>query len=208
LLQLGVDFTRALTTAFQPQFFESTFQQRIGMSTGLILAYVIQSLLLLAVVVLFYFRNVYILFVAAISPLLALAWSLPRVKRYADTFIGGWFAALLIAPLDMLVLKFAFSMFNGAGNTAVQSVSNWVLALSFPVLLLLVPKQIWDASQAAVGLTYAASSNVKQRINSGERQESEFEKMLDEDQKNRLREHRRKRRVSAATQRFDFGGKK
>ena len=206
LLQLGVDFTRALTTAFQPEFFESTFQQRMGMSTGLFLAYAIQSLLLLAVAVLFIIRDVYILFVAAISPLLALAWSLPRVKRYADTFIAGWFAALLIAPLDMLVLKFAFAMLNGAGNTAVQSVSNWVLALSFPVLLLLVPKQIWGTSQAAVGLTYAASSNVKQRLNSGERQEGEFEEMLDEDQKSRLREHRRKRRTSPVSQRFDFGG--
>jgi hypothetical protein len=208
LLQLGVDFTRALTTAFQPEFFESTFQQRMGMGTGLILAYVVQSLVLLAVVVLFIIRDIYILFVAAISPLLALGWSLPRVKRYADTFIAGWFAALLIAPLDMLVLKFAFVMFSGAGNTALQGVSNWVLALSFPVLLLLVPKQIWDASQAAVGLTYAASSNVKQRMDSGEEREGEFSEMLDEDQKQRLRDHRRKRRASSTTSRFDFGGGK
>ncbi len=206
LLQLGVDFTRALTIAFQPEFYESTFQQRMGMGTGLVLAYLIQSLLLLAVVVLFIIRNIYIMFVAAISPLLALGWSLPRVKRYADTFIAGWFAALLIAPLDMLVLKFAFAMFNGAGNTAVQGVSNWVLALSFPVLLLLVPKQIWDASQTAVGLTYTASSNVKQRMNSSGDQEDEFGEMLDEDQKQQLREHRRKRRMSSGSKKFDFGG--
>ncbi|RJX51903.1 hypothetical protein [Halonotius pteroides] len=206
LLQYGVEFTRALTLAFQPEFYESTFQQRMGMGTGLILAYLIQSLLLLAVAVLFVIRDVYILFVAAISPLLALGWSLPRVKRYADTFIAGWFAALLIAPLDMLVLKFAFAMFNGAGNTAVQGVSNWVLALSFPVLLLLVPKQIWDASQTAVGLTYAASSNVKQRMNSSDDGEDEFSEMLDKDQKQRLRENRRKRRMSSGSKKFDFGG--
>ena len=206
LLQLGVDFTQALTTAFQPEFYETTFQQRIGISTGLVLAYVIQSLLLLAVAVLFIIRDVYILFVAAISPLLALGWSLLRVKRYADTFIAGWFAALLIAPLDMLVLKFSFALFSGAGSSTLQGVSNWLLGLTFPVMLLLVAKQVWDASQAAVGLTYAASSNVKQRMNSSGDEEGEFAEMLDEDQKQRLREHRRKRRASTASKKFNFGG--
>jgi len=207
LLQLGIDFTRALTTAFQPEFLDSTIQQNWGITTGLVLAYIFQSLLLLAVAVLFIIRDVYILFVAAISPLLALGWSLPRVKRYADTFIAGWFAALLIAPLDMLVLKFAFALTSGAGSTVLQGVSNWLLGVASLVLLLLVPKQVWDASQAAVGLTYAASSSVKQRINSTDSgQEGEFGEMLDEDQKQRLREHRRKRRLSSGSKDFSFSG--
>ncbi|WP_159903624.1 hypothetical protein [Salinirussus salinus] len=206
LLQLSIEFTRALTTAFEPQLFETTFQQRLGLSTGLVLAYVIQAILLLAIAILFYIRNVYILFVAAISPLLALGWSLPRVKRYADTFIAGWFAALLIAPLDMLVLKFSFALFSGQGNTVFQGVSNWILGVSFPVMILLVSKQIWDASQAAVGLSYAASSGVKKRMNSSDDREGEFAKMLDEDQKQRLRENRRKRRASTGSKKFDFGG--
>jgi hypothetical protein len=178
----------------------------MGMGTGLVLAYLIQSLLLLAVAVLFIIRDVYILFVAAISPLLALGWSLSRVKRYADTFIAGWFAALLIAPLDMLVLKFSFALFSGTGTGALQGISNWLLALAFPVLLLLVPKQVWDASQTAVGLTYAASSGVKKRMNSSREQEGEFSEMLNEDQKQRLREHRRKRRASTGSRKFNFGG--
>jgi len=106
----------------------------------------------------------------------------------------------------MLVLKFSFALFSGAGGTALQSLSNWVLALSFPVLLLLVPKQVWDASQTAVGLSYAASSGVKKRMSSNDDGEGEFGEMLDEDQKQRLRNHRRKRRASSGSKVYDFGG--
>lgn len=195
LLQLGVELTRALTTAFQPEFLDATIQQNWGITTGLVLAYIFQAILLVAVAVLFIIRNVYILFVAAISPLLALAWSLPRAKRYADTFIGGWFAALMIAPLDMLVLKFSFALTSGAGTTAMQAVSNWLLGVASLVLLLLVPKQVWDASQTAIGFAYVASGTIQRQIRtSQENQEGEFEEILDEDQKQRLREHRRKRR--------------
>ena len=125
------------------------------------------------------------------------------MKRYSDTFIAGGFAALLIAPLDMLVLKFSFALTSGAGSTVLQGVSNWLLGVASLVLLLLVPKQVWDASQAAVGLTYAASSSVKQRINSSpENQDS----LLNEEQKNRLRERRRKRRASSSKSfSYDWG---
>lgn len=195
LLELGVEFTRALTTAFEPQFFDSNFLQRQGVTSGLAIAAILQSLLLVAVAVLFIIRDVYILFVAAISPLLALAWSLPRAKRYADTFISGWFAALLIAPLDMLVLKFSFALFSGAGGGS-QAISNWLLGLAFPVLLLLVPKQVWDASQSAIGVTYALAGGLKKRRAStgGQAEKSEADKLLSEEQKKRLRERRRKRR--------------
>jgi hypothetical protein len=193
LLQLSVDFTDALTQAFKPAVFDTSFQQLIGLSTGLILAYIIQSILLIAVALLFLIRDIYILFVAAISPLLALVWSLPRIKRYADTFIAGWFAALMIAPMNMLVLKFSFALMTGAGTNIFQGVSNWLLGVASLLLLLLVPKQIWDASQAAVGMAYAASGTVKERARSGETRE---ESLLNEDQRERLREHRRKRRAS------------
>jgi len=191
LLQLGVDFTDALTQAFKPAVFDTSFQQLIGLSTGLVLAYIIQSLLLVAVALLFLIRDIYILFVAAIAPILALTWSLPRVKRYADTFIAGWFAALMIAPMNMLVLKFSFALMTGAGTDIFQGVSNWLLGVASLLLLLLVPKQVWDASQAAVGMAYAASGTVKERARS-----QDEESLLNEDQKERLREHRRKRRAS------------
>jgi hypothetical protein len=193
LLQLAVEFTEALTQAFEPALFDTSFQQLLGLSTGLIIAYIIQSILLVAVALLFLIRDIYILFVAAISPLLAPTWSIPQVKRYGDTFIAGWFAALMIAPLDMLVLKFSFAMMTGAGADIFQGVSNWLLGIASLLLLLLVPKQIWDTSQTAVGMTYAASSTVKERIRSEETRE---ESLLNEDQRERLREHRRKRKAS------------
>lgn len=194
LLQLGVDLADALTQAFKPDFFATSFQQLIGLGAGVILAYVIQAILLVFVAVLFVIRDVYILFAAAISPLLALVWSVPRAKRYADTFIAGWFAALMIAPLDMLVLKFSFALMSGAGTGAVQSISNWILGVASLVLLLLVPKQVWDASQAAVGMSYTVSQGVKQRMNSDDK-----DSLLDKEQRQRLRENRRKRRKSSAS---------
>lgn len=193
LLQLAVEFTEALTQAFEPALFDTSFQQLLGLSTGLIIAYITQSLLLVAVALLFLIRDIYILFVAAISPLLALTWSIPQVKRYGDTFIAGWFAALMIAPLDMLVLKFSFALMSGAGADIFQGVSNWLLGVASLLLLLLVPKQVWDTSQTAVGMTYAASSTVKERIRSRETREKS---LLTEDQRERLREHRRKRKAS------------
>ncbi|NLV13227.1 hypothetical protein [Haloarcula argentinensis] len=197
LLQLGVDFTEALTQAFRPDPFATNFQQMFGLSTGILLAYVLQSLLLVIVAVLLIIRNIYILFVAAISPLLAVVWSLPRAKRYADTFIAGWFAALMIVPLDMLVLKFSFALMKGAGTGALQSVSNWLLGVASLILLLLVPKQIWDASQAAVGLAYTTSGNVKDRIKSDDQQRQE--QLLNKEQRQRLRENREKRLASNST---------
>lgn len=108
LLQYAVDLSNAFTHAFTPQI--QNIQQVAGLSTGLVIAWVVESVLLLAVVALFLIRNVYILFGAALSPLLAVMWSLPKVRRYADTFIAGWFAALLIGPADVLVLKFSLSL--------------------------------------------------------------------------------------------------
>jgi hypothetical protein len=192
LLQYGVDLTSALTEAFKPSFYTANLQQMVGLSTGLVIAWIIQSLLLVAVVVLFIIRDVYILFVAAISPLLALGWSLPRVKRYSDTVIAGWFAALLIAPLDMLVLKFSFALMSGAGSGALQSVSNWVIGIASLTLLLLVPKQVWDASQTAVGMTRTTTQTVKQR------QENQDDNLLNKEQRQQLRENRRRRRQTTS----------
>jgi hypothetical protein len=117
---------------------------------------------------------------------------LPRVKRYSDTFIAGWFAALLIAPLDMLVLKFSFALMSGAGSGALQSVSNWVIGIASLTLLLLVPKQVWDASQTAVGMTRTTTQTVKQR------QENQDDNLLNKEQRQQLRENRRRRRQTTS----------
>ncbi|SNR69379.1 hypothetical protein [Halorubrum vacuolatum] len=191
VLQLTVDLTDALVYAFTPQLFEQSFSQLIGLSTGLVLAWVIQSLLLVAVAALMIIRMVYIMFVAAISPLLALTWSLPRIRRYADTFIAGYFAALMIAPLNLLVLQFCLALLDGNGTTVIQSTSNWILGVASLTLLLLVPYQVWTASQTIVGkATKTASKTVNKNQNN---QTQNFD--LSEDEQNRLQSYRRRKQA-------------
>lgn len=187
LLQLAVDLSDALVLAFSFDRLTMTFKELAGLGTGLVIVWVTESILLLALVALFIIRDVYILFVAAISPLLALAWSLPKVKRYADTFIAGWFAALAIGPLDLLVLRFALALLHGSGSSGVQSLSNWMLGVASFVLLLIVPYQVWGASQAAVGQAYAAAGTIKRRVRSNRRD-------LDRREGNERRRTRRSRR--------------
>jgi hypothetical protein len=139
LLQYMIEFCNALVYAFKPAGLETSIGEMYGTATTLVLVWVFNSWLLLAVVVLFVVRSVYLLFVAAISPLIALVWSLPKVKRYADSFIAGWFTALAMAPLDMLVLKFGFALLQGQGGGFTESVSNWVYGMASAVLLLWIP---------------------------------------------------------------------
>jgi hypothetical protein len=151
LLQLLVDLTDALVHAFRPRQLTASTTQLAGLSTGLVLAWVAESIILLGVVALFIIRDVYILFFAAASPLFLVMWSVPRIKRYADTFIGGFFAALLFAPLDVLALRFCLALLNGSGGTAIQNLSNWIIGVASFTLLLIIPYQLWTASQSAVG---------------------------------------------------------
>ena len=195
LLQYAVDLSNAFTHAFTPGI--QNIQQVAGLSTGLVIAWVVESVLLLAVVALFLIRNVYILFGAAVSPLLAVMWSLPKVRRYADTFIAGWFAALLIGPADVLVLKFSLSLLRGAGSSGLQSVSNWMFGVASFTLLLLVPYQIWTASQTAVGQAHTVSNSFDSSDSSDDDPD------LTADQRQRLRENQRKRANSETTGRVE-----
>jgi hypothetical protein len=198
LFQLSVEFTDALVYAFTPQLFEQSFTEMVGLSTGVVLAWVFQAFLLAAVVILMIVRMVYIMFAAAVSPLLALVWSLPRIRRYADTFIAGYFAALMIAPLDLLALKFSLALMDGQGTTVIQSTSNWILGIASLTLLLLIPYQVWGASQTIVGkATKTASKTVNKTQNN---QEQNFD--LNEDEQQRLQSYRRRKN------REKFGGGK
>jgi len=191
LLQLGIDLSNAFVSMFQLSGLTMSMRELIGLETGILLAWVINAWALLGVVLLFLIRDVYILFVAAISPLLALVWSIPRAKRYADTFIAGWFAALAIAPLDLLVLRFSLALMRGTGDTAIQSISNWILGVASLILLLLVPYQVWQASQSAVGTAYRIGGTVKRRVRNKWRSRS---KTGDSQQGKRGRRRRRRNR--------------
>lgn len=163
LLQYMIEFSNALVYAFKPRGLVTSLGEMFGTASVLVLVWVVNSWLLLAVVLLFIVRSAYILFVAAISPLLALGWSLPKVKRYADSFIAGWFTALMMAPLDMIVLKFMFELMSGQGATIAQSVSNWVFGMASAVLLIWIPYQLYGASQSAIGQAYSITGQVRTR---------------------------------------------
>lgn len=192
LLQKLLDLANAFTHAFTPQI--QNIQQLGGLSSGLVIVWVINSALLLAVVAIFLIRDIYLLFGAAISPLLAVMWSLPKVRRYADTFIAGWFAALLIGPADVLALKFSLTLLQGAGNTGLQSISNWMFGVASLTLLLIIPQQIWTASQTAVGQAHTVANTVKDDT-------SEKEELLTPEQRQRLKENQQKRANSETTDR-------
>ena len=196
LLQLLVDLTNALVEVFRPEQLSASFTQLAGLSTGLVLAWLINAALLLGLVALFVMRNIYILFVAAISPLLFVLWSLPRVRRYADTFLAGFFAALLVAPLDLLALRFALALLNGTGGTALQSVSNWMLGVGSFALLLIIPYQVWGASQAAVGSAYSIASTIRKK------RQSTTHGLTDEEA-GRLKRNAERRRQSGNSDDFD-----
>jgi len=173
LLQLAVELTQALTTAFGPSGRFISLPEVVGLSSGLVLVWFVQSILLLVVTVAFVIRAVYIMFVAAISPLIALAWAIPRAKRYADSFIAGWFTALAMAPLDVLVLRFVLEVYQGA-NGVTLPVDNWVYGTAGLVLLVLVPYQLYGASQSALGMGYAVGRGIKKQYReyrSSQRQE-------------------------------------
>jgi hypothetical protein len=115
-----------------------------------------------ALAALFIIRDIYILFVAAISPLLAVLWVFPKARRYADSFIAGWFAALLMAPLDMLVFHFLIEMMEGTGGGP-EAIANWLFGIAGFILLLFIPYQLYSASQAGVGASMLIAHQIVQK---------------------------------------------
>jgi hypothetical protein len=104
----------------------------------------------------------------------------------------------------MLVLKFAFAMLDGGGGSLPGTISNWVLGVGSFTLLILVPLQLYGASQAAVGQAYAISSGVKSRAKQAYRykrgkttgQGTGFD--LSKDEARRLKSYRRKKRQQSS----------
>ncbi|MFP9061726.1 hypothetical protein ACLI4R_14500 [Natrialbaceae archaeon A-chndr2] len=150
LLQLGVDLNNALVHAFRPPQFETTLQEMAGLSVAISIVWLINSLLLLAVVVILVLANAYLLFVGSLAPILAVGWTLPTTQRYAQSLISGWFTALALAPTEMLILRFSFEMMKGTAGFGVQGISNWVIGIASFALLLWIPAQLYSASQAAI----------------------------------------------------------
>lgn len=100
---------------------------------------------------------------AAISPLIALAWAFPHTQKYAQAFIGGWWTALAMGSLAMLVLHFTFALIHG-GATPIQGVTNWLYALASWVLLLIVPYQLHGASQTVTAQAFRLTQGAERRV--------------------------------------------
>lgn len=148
ILQLFVDLTNATTHAFKPPMYDTQLSELVGTGVSLVLVWVLNAFALVGVLVVYLVRGAYILFIAAISPLIAVFWALPRTRRYAAMFISSWFAALAMAPLAMLVLRFTFALMQADGATAGQAVSNWMYGLAAFTLLLFIPYQLHGAAMA------------------------------------------------------------
>lgn len=164
VLQYGVELSDALVRAFQPTEVQASLGEQLGLDAGVALAVSINGWLLLAIAVIFILRNVYLLFVAAISPLLALAWALPNSNRYAQSFISGWFAVLAMAPMDALALRFILAMTEGSAGLTTTSLTNWVLGVAAFSLLLWIPIQLYGASQSAVGFGFVITQGFRKGL--------------------------------------------
>lgn len=150
ILQIPVGAADALVEAFRPRD-PIVVEQLAGLITGLVLVWVINAVALVALVILFVFRNVYLLFIAAVSPLVAVAWALPNTRPYAQSFISVWFALLVTAPADVLVLRFSLAMLEGTRSLGLQPLSNWILGTASFALMLWIPYQLLAVSQGLIG---------------------------------------------------------
>ncbi|SDQ40625.1 hypothetical protein [Natronobacterium texcoconense] len=191
ILDLLIQFSEALVEAFLPRD-ELQVQQLAGLTTGLVLVWVINAAALLALVLLFMFRAVYLMFVAAISPLVALAWAFPHSRKYAQSFIALWFVALVIAPIDVLVLRFSLAMLQAGNGLDLDPVANWVIGVASFTLMLWIPYQLYQVSMATIG---GRSTGIGRDLSSGgsggEGSDDEWD---DEDTRERRREDRDRRR--------------
>lgn len=163
LLQYTVELSDVLVEAFKPDGVTMTQGEFIGVGAGLVIAWVVNSAVLLVVVLMFVLRAVYITFTAAISPLIALGWAFPTSRSYAEEFIAGYWTALMMAPLDVLALRFSMAMLEGQGASIQQYVGNWVIGLASFTLLIIIPYQLHGASKSAVRAGSSLSRGVEKR---------------------------------------------
>jgi len=156
LLQLGIDFFDVLTEVFKPD--DPSFSAVLNFSIGLILVAIVQAVVLLAVLLMHVMIDVYVVFIAAISPLIALCWALPKTKQYADKFIASWWAALAVAPLSMLVIRTSLSLLE----TYPGEMPSPILGIGMLLLLLIIPKMLFQMSMMMLGIGYTAARSATQ----------------------------------------------
>jgi hypothetical protein len=165
LLQYSVDMAEAVTYAFQPA--NPTLASSLRLTGELVLVAVLESMLLLGLVLVFLIRDFYILFAAAIAPLIALGWSFPYAKKYADSMIGTYWAALLIGPVDMVLFRFTLSLLETEGG----GTPHWLLAAAGILVMIWMPYQMYGASQAAGSGFRRMMSGAKRKVRNERRRQ-------------------------------------
>lgn len=142
LLQYTVDFADALTHAFKPA--DPGVWEATRILTELALVAVLDAFLLATIGALFVVRDIYLLFAAVASPLIALGWALPYTRRYANTLIGVYWSFLLIGPLDMIVFRLTLSLLE----TSNGGVPQWLTAMGGIVMMLGIPYILLTTGQS------------------------------------------------------------
>ena len=167
LLQYSVDMAEAATYAFQPA--NPNFTSTLRLSGELVLVAVLKSVLLLGLIFVFLIRDVYIMFAAALAPVIALGWSFPYAKRYADSMIGSYWAALLIGPVNMVLFRLTLSLLETDGFEA----PHWLYALAGITLMIWMPYQLFSASQAAGNGFRRIMSGAEQKVRNEKRRQTQ-----------------------------------
>lgn len=165
LLQYTVEAANALAVAFAPNLDSATFEEYMVTSNALGIAIIVNATGLLATVVAFVIRDAYILFTAAASPLIAVAWTLPGPRRYVQPLISGYWAALVMGPAAALVLRFTYTLARtGGGTSGMDAVANWVISLAAFTLILIIPIQIYAGYSGVAGSATMISSRITRSI--------------------------------------------
>lgn len=203
LLQMAVDLSEATTYAFKPG--NPGFWSSTRLTGEIVLIAVLKSALLLGVILVFLLRDFYIMFAAAIAPLLALGWSFPGAKKYADSMIGTFWAALLIGPVDMVLFRMTLSLLRTEGG----STPHWLLASAGLLMMIWMPYQIFQASQAA-GHGFRRMMSGAQRKVSAEKRRQRRENRRQRHEQNQGQTSQQRRNASPRDQTRDeylYGGK-
>jgi len=145
LLDLLVQLAQAITISLKPVSPEPWSVVRVSVS--LVLITIINSAFLLAIVVLYTVRDVFLMFTAVTAPLLGLMLVFPYTRRYAASILGTFGAFLIITPLNMVVFRLILIFIE----TKPGEIPQWPWVIGGFALMLGIPYIVLSSGLAAVG---------------------------------------------------------
>ncbi|MDY6771108.1 MAG: hypothetical protein SV186_04085 [Candidatus Nanohaloarchaea archaeon] len=130
-------------------------------TSGLLLMAVLNAVLLFLVSLLYVLKGLFVMYVAALSPLILLAWSTPWTRKYAAVFLKGFTSALLVAPLGAAAFRLTLALLEMGPKTQIK---DWLLASTSFLLLLVIPVIVWSASGQMVRQAGKFSSGARRVV--------------------------------------------